>query len=128
MKSLFVNQASFDLNVVVNILGPVPQITYLKSWVTSKSVVLLVTSKPQLQYSLTIDSYRVWYKLANGTGRSVIHTVQPSDNIIVDDLVPGKAYTIKVAYISGTTVGPFSSSIVVTTKSSGMLIMKEPHV
>ena len=107
-------------------LGPSPTISAIS--VTTTSVVISIENLPQLKYivGFNINWYKVQYNLADGTGVTMFNTVQPRDIITVDNLVPGKTYVFKVAYIAANSTGPFSNSITITTNISGMYFFN-PH-
>ena len=104
--------------------------------VTTTSVVISIENLPQLKYifGFSINWYKVQYNLADGTGVTMFNTIQPSESITVDNLVPGKTYVFKVAYVArhsyiatlANSTGPFSNSITITTNISGMYFLN-PH-
>ena len=113
-------------------LGPSPTISATS--VTTTSVVISIENLPQLKYIVrfSINWYKVQYNLADGTGVTMFNIVQPRDSITVDNLVPGKTYVFKVAYVArrnnipANSTGPFSNSITITTIISGMYFFN-PH-
>ena len=92
--------------------------------VTTTQCNILVKTLPQLQYvnNLNISRYKVHCNFVDGDGSTVIiHTVQPRDKITIDNLVPGRTYEFKVAFVAKATTGPYSNSITITTKQAGKL-------